>query len=93
MIADGKAVGSVGGEAGKSHPSPENLSGKKGTANHPKKWASDAFGGPDGLDVKYATVAGCVNLDHLERACPMGFEPFAGEVRDRIGPLLPRART
>lgn len=88
MIADGKAIKAAGGDAGKSHPTPENLDGKEGTGNHPKERAADVFGGQQSLGEKYALVAKHLDIDLLRRCCPAGFAPFADEVRKHLAPAL-----
>jgi len=88
MIADPNAVEAAGGDKGKCHASPESLDGTEDRGRHPKSYAAAAFGGVDGLSVKYAAVARHLRIDYLERCCPQGFAPFAAEVRERIGPVV-----
>ena len=88
MIADGKAVGAAGGDAARSHPSPESLDQEEGTGGHPKDRAIELFGSGRELTGAYAKVAAHVDLDLLEKLCPEGFAPFAEDVRDRIGPVV-----
>lgn len=90
MIADGKAIGKAGGDAGRSHPAPENLKGEENTGKHPKDRAREVFA-PGSLTAAYAVVAQHVDLDLLEKLCPQGFAPFAEEVHQRIGPVVGRA--
>ena len=84
MISDGKAVKAAKGEPTKSHPAPEKLDGKEGTGRHPKDVAAQVFSGKASLTASYAAVAEHVDLELLARACPLGFAPFAQEVRERI---------
>jgi len=88
MIADGKAVAEAGGNASRSHPAPENLNGEEGTGNHPKERAAEIFGGSEGLGAKCAQIASTVNIEFLKKSCPVGFAPFAAEVKERIAPVL-----
>jgi len=88
MIADGKAVGAAGGDAARSHPSPESLDQEEGTGGHPKDRAIELFGSSRALTAAYADIAAHVDLDLLEKLCPKGFAPFAEEVRERIGPVV-----
>ncbi len=88
MICDGKAVGGAGGNASRSHPDPECLNGKETTGDHPKDRAIELFGSGDVLTDCYARVAACVDLTFLAKCCPLGFAPFAKEVRERIKPVV-----
>jgi hypothetical protein len=86
MIADANAVEACGGDKSKCHPSPESLNQPEGRGRHPKEYAIQALG--DGLGELYGQVAAELDLDLLERQCPKGFGPFAGEVRKRIAPVI-----
>lgn len=88
MIADGKAIAAAGGDASRSHLTPESPDKAEGTGGHPKQWAADLFRGGGDLGGRYAIVARKVDLDLLEKRCPSGFAPFAREVRERIGPVV-----
>ncbi|MFB3894435.1 MAG: DUF4276 family protein [Phycisphaerae bacterium] len=88
MIADGGALGKAGGNAARSHPSPETMDGVEGTGRHPKDRAAEVFGGGQGLGDKYAQVASHVDLGLLAKCCPKGFAPFAEEVTKRILPAV-----
>jgi hypothetical protein len=89
MIADGKAIAeATGRKTGRSHPNPESLGGEENSGDHPKDWARNLFGGLDAFAEAYPKVADSVRMGFLEKACPLGFAPFAEEVRQRIGHAL-----
>ena len=84
MIADAGALRHVEGcERAEAHPSPESLDGGRGTQQHPKDYAIRQVGA-DRLWDKYACIAKFIDIAHLERVCPQGFQPFANEVRSNL---------
>lgn len=90
MIVDGKAIKESGGDHKNSHSDPEALDGRPGSGQHPKDKAAEIFGGLRGLGGKYAAAAKHADLGLLRRRCPKGFEPFAQEVEQQIGPIFGR---
>jgi hypothetical protein len=83
MLADRGAVAGAGGNVDALPVHPE-------TVRRPKEAAGRVFEttAGSGLGAYYAQVAAAVGLDLLKKACPLGFAPFAQEVRDRLGPVV-----
>jgi hypothetical protein len=86
LLADERALSECLGRAVDKQPSPEKLSGKKGTPEHPKTRLNTLIDGDDGKLKQ--RIAEQVDLPTIERRCPKGFKPFADEIRAHLCPAL-----
>ena len=71
-------------------PEPETLSAPQHNRDRNPKTVLAACAGRPAVSAKEASmIALAINdLDLLRRVCPLGFEPFAQEVEQRLAPLF-----
>lgn len=79
ILADHMALSQACGASVALQPMPENLTGSKGSPDHPKALCQTLMNqhGWAGTQSKlYESVCANANLDLIAKRCPKGFEPF-----------------